>query len=240
MATKLDELKWKQYLKKRKKLYIYGAKNGLIHDYEQELIENLRHVYYGGIPASILLLCNRACNGYCYDRALLICHGFEDDEFKIVDADIDGIALNPIIIDKYNKAIENGNSWNHYANHCFVERTKKDGTTWVYDTSIGLVFEKNLYYELQNPIITKINDKQATLDYFEYQDVKNADIEKDKYVIPLILPNIEAAAEYDDDWYSQALKEEIKRFKKEINYDAIVKEIEEDMKRKGLYFKNKI
>ena len=27
MATKLDELKWKQYLKKRKKLYVYGAKN---------------------------------------------------------------------------------------------------------------------------------------------------------------------------------------------------------------------
>ena len=223
MSMKLDQLKWNLYLKKKKLLYFYGFANGLIHSYEKELIENLRKVYYGGVPASIMLLCHGICNGHCYDRALLITFGFGDDDFNLVDGDIDGITLNP----KYGSRRKE----KHFSNHCFVERTKKDGTTWVYDTSSGLVFEKKLYYAIQRPKITKINSKQATLNYIEYQEIKNANPERDKYVLPIIIPQIEAMANSGTEMYEKDLKEEIERFKQEINYEGIIEEIEQDMKK---------
>jgi len=227
MTKEIGKLKWWLYLLKRNLLFYKGIKSGLIHSYEKKLIENLRHVYYGGVPASVMLLSTRLCNGHCYDRALLITLGFEDDDFRLVDADIDGILLNPEYADdsKNNK---------HFANHCFVERKKKDGSVWVYDTSLGLVFDRDLYYQMEKPRITKVNDKQAVLDYCEYQDIKNADIENDKYALPIILPNIEAVAEVDDGIYCDVLKNELELFKQEIGYDSICNEVNEDMMRMGL------
>ena len=56
MATKLEQLKWNLHKKKYNILFDYGVKHGLIRSYDNQLIENLRHIYYGGLPASILLL----------------------------------------------------------------------------------------------------------------------------------------------------------------------------------------
>lgn len=230
MATRLENLKWKLYMIKKSYLVTWGIKHGLIRLYEEKLIEELRHVYYGGIPGSILLLCNKMCNGVCYDRALLISLGFEDDDFQLIYADIDGIALNPEIIDEVSQCPERSP---HYSRHCIAERKKKDGTTWIYDTSHGLVFEKSLYHRIERPRITKINSKEATLEYFEYQSIKNSNIEADKYMIPLILPNIERVAAENQDFYTEVLKREIEIFKQEIGYDQICKEIEIDMIAKG-------
>lgn len=113
-----------------------------------------------------------------------------------------------------------------------LKEQKKDGTVWVYDTTIGFVCEKNLYYKMENPKITKINDKQSVLNYFEYQDIKNADIEKDKYILPITMPNIEMIASVDDGMYKDILIYEIELFKEKIRYDDIVREVEEDMKEK--------
>ena len=48
MATKLQELRWKLHCYKHKKLLIYGLYTGLVIPYNDELIEKLRKVYYGG------------------------------------------------------------------------------------------------------------------------------------------------------------------------------------------------
>lgn len=234
VATKLDNLRWELYRKKYSILFDYGIKTGRIHSYEKELIENLRQVYYGGVPGSIILLCDRMCNGFCYDRGLLVTFGFGDDDFQLVDADIDGIRLRPDYVSEYREELQKGTANEHYGNHCFAERRKKDGTEWVYDTSKGLVFEKKLYYMMERPRITKLNSKQATLDYCEYQDIKNADIERDKYALPLILPTYVALAEQGQQFYTEALKNEIALFKQTIDYDGICQEINEDMRRSGL------
>ena len=56
MSTKYQELKWKLFQKKSRALLIYGLKKGYIAPYDEELIEKLRTIYHGGIPASILLI----------------------------------------------------------------------------------------------------------------------------------------------------------------------------------------
>lgn len=229
MATISEKEKWKLHKERYHLLFQYGVKNGLIHKYDEELIKNLRHFYVGGIPASILLLHGKLSNGHCYDRGPLIILGFGDDNFQVVDADIDSLGLNPKYIDEYKSGV----TGEHFANHCFAERITKDGTTWVYDTSVGLVFEKNLYYQLENPKITKINDRETTLEFLYYDFQRDSDIEKDKYALPLILPNIEGCLVPTQSYYLEQLKQEVEILKREMNYDSICKEIHEDMKAKG-------
>jgi len=228
VATNLEKMKWNLFRKKYEILFKYGVSKKLISPYECELIEKLRTVYYGGVPASILLTCDELCGGHCYDRALLVTLGFGDDDFNLVDADIDGITLNPKHIDEFKDTNDI-----HYGNHCFVERTKSDGSVWVYDTSLGLVIEKKLYYLMERPRITKINSREDTINFCEYQDIKNADIKKDKYALPLIMPNIEAIAKKSEGIYSEFLKKEIELFKQRIGYGDICDEIEEEMKKRG-------
>lgn len=229
MATKLDELKWKLHKKKYDALFNYGVKHGLIGAYDKKLIENLRHIYYGGLPASILLLHGKLSNGHCYDRGTLVTLGFEDDDFQVVDADIDSLRLNPQYIDEYRT----GNVSKHYANHCFAERTLKDGSTWVYDTSVGLIFEKSIYYKLENPKITKVNNRETTLLFLYHDFQQDSDIERDKYALPLILPNIERCLVPTQPFYLEELKKEVEILKQEVNYDDVYREINEDMKAKG-------
>lgn len=81
MATELEEMKWKLHKKRYDELFNYGVKHGLIGAYDKKLIENLRHIYYGGLPASILLLHGKLSNGHCYDRGTLVTLGFGDDDY---------------------------------------------------------------------------------------------------------------------------------------------------------------
>ena len=229
MATKLEEMKWELHKKKYDELFDYGVKHGLIAAYDKELIKNLRHIYYGGLPASILLLHGKLSNGHCYDRGALVTLGFGDDDFQVINADIDSLGLNPQYIDEYRT----GNVNEHFANHCFAERKLKDGTTLVYDTSVGLVFEKSLYYKLENPKITKIKDKKAILRFLYYDFQQDSDIERDKYVLPLILPSIENCLVPTQPIYLNQLKQEFKIFKQEVGYDEVCEEIHDDMKVKG-------
>ena len=91
MATKLQKMKWDLHQKKHRLLLLWGLINGFIAPYDDELIEKLRKVYYGGIPASVILLSNGMTNGHCYDRALLMSRAFLGDEgdVKLLYASID-------------------------------------------------------------------------------------------------------------------------------------------------------
>lgn len=134
MATEMQKLKWDIHQKKHKMLMIYGFQHGLIFPYDEELIKKLRNVYYGGIPASIILLSNGMSNGHCYDRALLMSRAFlnDEDDVNLLYGDIDSLKLNPNFISDSP----------HYADHCFVERITKDGRHLIYDTSCGFIFDK--------------------------------------------------------------------------------------------------
>ncbi len=227
MANLLEKKKWELHEKKYKLLLEYGAKKGLIKVYDEKLIADLRQVYYKGLPVSILILHKWLSNGHCFDRALLISLGFNDDDFQVITANVDSLRLNPYYIDEYQK----NKISNDYATHRFAQRIKKDGTTWIYDTSIGLIFDKELYSKIENPRIKYVFDKQTTLECLDdFQ--KESNIEEDKYALPLILPNLERYLVPIQPFYYELLKQEIALFKKTIHYEKICKEISEDFTRK--------
>ena len=109
----IREEQWKLHNIKERKLLINGLKTGKITPYDDELIEKLRTIYYGGMPASIILLSDGLSNGHCYDRALLMSRAFldTDDDVKLVYATIDSIRLNPQYQNRDDPM---------FADHCFV------------------------------------------------------------------------------------------------------------------------
>ena len=231
MATNFQKLKWDIHQKKHKMLMIYGLQHGLIFPYYEELIKKLRNVYYGGIPASIILLSNGMSNGHCYDRALLMSRAFlnDEDDVNLLYGDIDSLKLNPNFISDSP----------HYADHCFVERITKDGRHLIYDTSCGFIFDKKIYWLMENPKLRHINSKGSIRKFIEGdEDRWPEDIERDKYASPLILPMIETTFGRPTEMYSfkgiELLQREIEHFKEQIKYDDVVREIDEDMRRLGL------
>lgn len=231
MATKLQKMKWDLHRYKERMLLIWGLKNGLITPYDDELIEKLRKIYYGGIPASVILLSNGMTNGHCYDRALLMSRAFLEDEgdVQLVYATINSLKLNPKFI--CDDPL--------YADHCIVERITKDGRHLIYDTSAGFIYDKKLYWLMENPKVRKVNGKESIKKFIEDdEECYPEDVDRDKYVAPLVLPNIEMTFGKPTEMYSakgiELLQREIEHYKNTINYDDIVEEIDQDMRRLGL------
>lgn len=231
MATKIQKMKWELHSYKQKQLLIWGLKNGLIKPYDDDLIEKLRTIYYGGVPASVILLSNGMTNGHCYDRALLMSRAFleNEEDVQLLYATIDSLKLNPEFI--CDEPL--------YADHCIVERITKNGKHLIYDTSAGFIYDKKLYWIMEHPKIRKINNKESIKKFIENdEEPYSEDIERDKYIAPLILPMIEMTYGRPTEMYSQLgielLQREIEHYKKVIDYDTVVDEIDQDMKRLGL------
>lgn len=235
MITKLDLLRWENYKHKKENVILYGLENGFIKPFDDELIEKGRTIYYGGMPLSVFLISIRLANGHCYDRSLLIALAMPDDaEYEMVDADIDGITLNPEYLSTYRDSKKFGNGNKHYGNHCVIERKMSDGTIWVYDPSVGHAFRKELYVAIENPKETIRHTKEEVESYPEYQDIKNCDISHDKYVLPLVIPPIETLAALTQGEEGVKLRREIEIYKEAINYDEVLNEVNNDMLIKGI------
>ena len=225
MATKLDKIKWKLYNIRNTIYTVKGTLDDKIQYYDDDLIDKLSHVYFGGIPASVTLLTNELCNGMCYDRAVLLTTGFDkDDSFRVIRGNVASLALNPLYIDKKKTD-------SMYAEHCVVERIE-NGIAWIYDTSACVKIERDLYYKMQKFDIRHISSKEETINYFEYRYIKNADIEKDKYVLPITMPLVEEIVYNSQSFYKERVIKILEDFKKEIHYDDIINQINEDMKNK--------
>lgn len=213
---------WNLYKKKKLDLLYYGLKNELVKRYDEDLLSKLRDVYYGGMPASILLLFKKFCGGFCFDRAVLIAHALKDDDYKLVYAHIDAIALNP-------KEQENIKKDKRTSIHCYVERTLENGEVWVYDTTLGFCIEKKLYDQIENPVVTHTNSKEKTIAFIEYQEVENRDVTKDRYTPLIMIPIIERSLEQSKYVNDDLLRREIELFKEKINYEELEKEFDKKM-----------
>ena len=137
----------KKFEKKHTKMLVYGFKHGLVFPYPDALFDALRPYSLGGIPASIVLFDNELCNGKCYDRARLMSLAFADS--TVVHADINSL-----------RAQTSDGS----PEHAFVETEEfGGGKTWVVDTSIGLVFDKDYYYKFEEPKVNHVFKKDTLM-----------------------------------------------------------------------------
>lgn len=230
MGKRLDKLRWQLHLQRYSLLYSYGIKKGLIQLYDQDLINNLSNVYYGGVPLSIMLLDKRFCVRKCYERGPLITLGFGDDDFKVIDGSINSLLLR----DCYAELYRQGKLSDLYGEHCFVERTRDDGSVWVYDTSVGLVFERGLYYRMQQPVVRVENDRKTTLEYLDAEFLEDSDLNRDREVLPMILPDIEGNLTPLQPEYLEILKREIATLKDKVDYNGICEERNVDMRSMGI------
>lgn len=209
---------FEKFEKKHTKMLVYGFKHKLVFPYPNELFDALRPYALGGLPASIVLFDNELCNGKCYDRARLMSLAFADA--KVVHADINSLRV--------QAGVEN-------PEHAFVE-TKEfgGGRTWVVDTSIGLVFDKDYYYKFEEPKINHEFPKDFLMKDPMIHGIIASNFENDKYTLPIYLPNVENSIKHSRHlgtvMYKEKILSELELFKKAINYDGINAEIEADIK----------
>ena len=226
--NKQYKIKWMLHNFKKDIIFSYGFNKNMINFYDEELIKKLRTIYSGVLPASILLLSNFMSNGKCYESALLLSKSFLDseDDVKLIYASIDSIKLNPINQFDSNPL---------YSDHCFVERITKDGKDLIYDTSKGLIYDKKLYWLMENPKVRKITSKEEIINYINRNKDTLDNVKSDKRNSLLLIPLIEDTYEYPNEIYAHLdgglLQREVNIFKKSINYDELQKEVEQDMKK---------
>lgn len=208
----------KKFEKKHTQMLLYGLKHKLIFPYPDELFDALRPYCLGGLPASIVLFENELCNGKCYDRARLMSLAFADA--KIIHADINSLRVEP---------------GSGSPEHAIVETKEFGGNkNWIVDTSIGLVFDKDYYFNFEEPTINHELSKELLMQDPMILEIIASDFANDKYILPLVLPNVEAAIKNSQHLgtvlYREKILSELELFKKAIKYDEINAEIEEDLK----------
>lgn len=233
MATIKERIKWELFKIKREAMYQYGLNHNKIFAYNEEIISRLRKYYFGPFPLSLLLLLEKGVEGFCYDRTPFIVYGFLDDDFEYVSGDADNIKLNPEVIDQHNK----GDLGDLYGEHAIIVRKVDENLELVYDVTLGLIFEKEFYYKLENFKPRVVRDKKETIERanFECHDGSNFDQEKSSLLT--LLPMFEGASAVQE-FYSDNLEDEIRILKEKSGYDNMVKEMKENKKRRISPMKN--
>ncbi len=229
MIKKEEVENYKNYLNEYQAKLKYGIKNGLVRIYDEELLSKLRHIYCGGVPASILLLTQGFANGFCYDRAHLVTMAFGNDEYYVACGSVKSLRINPELLEKYRE----GKMSKLYDDHCVALRKEKNGKEWIYDTSMGFIFEKNFYYELDDFQVRKIENKDEIQEFLYFDFLRDTSFEEEKYVLPFIISKIEETMVPTQEFYLEMLQREIAILKEEVGYDELYKEVQEDMKRLG-------
>lgn len=204
--------------RKHSEWLIKGLKEKKVFSFPDVLFDYLRPYSFGGLPVSILLFITEMNNGHCYDRALLMQLAF--DKCKMVHADIESLRI------RYGE---------ESAEHAYIETEEfGGGKTWVVDTSTGLIYEKEYFNEFEKPKVNRVFTKEECMQSKYIQEILASDFEKDKWSLVLTLPMIETAIKYSNymgtNVYRGKLLDEISKLKEAINFEAMQKEVKEDMK----------
>lgn len=217
-----------QNLEKNKtKLNLYndGIKKGLIQPFDQEVLTNLRNLYYGCISGIIYIYGMATDCGTIANKMILLRYALDDRNFQIVHGNT--YSTENIFFDKYNNNLDN-NSW--------IE-VKEGNKEWVYDPFSLLKIEKNLYYQIEEPEVFRIISKKDVEshpgriddDYYRFD-------EGGKEFLTFILPSIEKNLKNNP--HKDFLKAEISRFKEEVDNNSETPKVDDDfeikkMKRKA-------
>ena len=189
------------------KMVLWGLSEGLIFPYDDKLIDKLRNVYEGGVPASLILLSTDMFSVAEIYRALILARALIDEE-----EDIEIIYLE-------NNSVKDGSP----RIHCVVERTTAEGEHYIYDTYNGLMFSRKMYQFLEECKVTRTMGKDSIIRYMNQAREKNPErFQLDENAIAITMPILEKSLEKEPQFYEKVardlLKNEIEYFKQKINY----------------------
>jgi hypothetical protein len=193
----------------------YGlrTRQKLVNPFPPKFLNRLRPFLVGGVPVNVLIALNEMCTGKCYNRARLAVLGL-DDGCELVHAKIDSL-------------------WDHVneyadAGHAFAECDDK-----VYDTTAGLMFDRDFYYEMERPQIERKLTKSEVIAEPSVEAIIAEDTDTGKYALPLILPNLEImlnlTTEPITQYYKPYIERELAQHKRGINYEQFIQEERENM-----------
>lgn len=196
------KLKDKLYLKKVKYELIKGALQGKIVQFDEEFYKSMSTTYFSCVPISmhIKYLKPLVPPGKCYDRSMYMFFCFDDA--LLVTGD------NKDLETRYGKG-NGGHGW-----------IEKDG--YVYDPSLLLRFDKELYYKIYEPTnINKRTKEEFNRDTNNYYDmVKETSIDDFKIGgekradLCVMIPLLKEISEKNEEF-----KKELDEYLKEIEYD---------------------
>ena len=180
---------------------------------DKEYITNLRDIYYNSIPAVVLLLGKDYVQENCHTRAQLLAYAFRDDNYEIITANIDGLKYNPV----YIKGYLSGKLKSNYKEHSYVRRLEKDGKYWIYDTSLGLKIEEDLYNSMQHPEILSVSRKEVSLRTLGMKYYSRNKIIERSYFISDTVDAVKETVEPIRDEYAEILFGELRRIEDIMN-----------------------
>lgn len=217
-----DNIKKKLYFLKMDLLFYKGIKEGKIMPFDEEFYKKMSNKYIACIPISIRIKYLKPLlpPGQCIDRSLYMFICFDDA--LLVRADLKDLELAYGKNDAIHGWIEIGN--------------------YVYDPSLTLRFDKDLYYKIYSP--TNIR-KETKEDYKKvnssfYDEVRSTTIEdfqpggRKRTDLCLTIPFIKEIAELSN---NDDFKKEVNEYLELIQYDE--KQIQEELKTEFLKTINK-
>lgn len=155
MSFKLDKIKQQLYSMKMITLFNKSLKEGKIVNFNEEFYKKMKDTYISCIPVSIWIKYLKPIigSGMCYDRSLYMFFCFEDS--LLVCASTKDLEL------RFGKE-DSGHGWIEMGNY-------------VYDPSLLMRFEKDLYYKIYGVTNAKKNThsqyRKANTEF--YDNIKN-------------------------------------------------------------------
>lgn len=199
-----DNIKKVLYFKKMVLLFNKGLVEGKIVTFNEEFYKNMSHTYFNCIPISmhIKYLKPTTPPGKCYDRSLLMFFCFDDA--LLVRANNKDLEL------RFGKELA-GHGWIEIGNY-------------VYDPSLMMRFEKDLYYKIYRPTdVHKISKEEyIKVNGSYYDEVRNTTLEdfklggKKRTDLCVSIPLVLGIAEMSND---ENFKRELDEYLTSIQYD---------------------
>jgi|GEM_PF-2958002 len=211
---------WQKRADERHARFMKAVNAGQVRPFPKEVFDALRPYQFGGIPMSILLFTIEMNNGFCYEKGTDLTLAF--DECTLYYGDVEYLRVKT-----EGEIHKDGSS---AADHAFVEAYGH-----VFDTTMGLMYTKEAYWDVERPTIRKTHTKEECLEYLKYSGILGGgtDFAKNKWSLLLTLPSIENIVYNTEDIATEMNKklllEEIKKLKIAIDYDGMQAEMVADM-----------
>jgi len=201
--------------KEKLELYKRAVLEGKITEFDPTTLTRLRKLYFAFYSGLIYLFYEPTSFDNIGNKLELLTHALEDRKFQIVHGSTD--STREIHFFLYETPHLDYNSWIE------VEEGQK---IWVYDLFSLLRFEKDTYYQLEQPKVDRVIPKEVILNHpgrekQEYTKFHDGFIE----ILFAQMPTIEKNMDHHP--FKEILIPELMRFKRGIHYDDLLLKMKE-------------